>query len=258
MAGATFEVVCEIEPATTPDLRRVRHQIGVLSAVSSLFLIPDNHIGRATVSSIAVAHEVIQMGGRAIACLNARDRNTLGFRRDLLTAAAYGVDEFLFVYGDRPESGRRSDDLSVRAMLDEARRFEHQHHRGTSPSRLGVAAALSPLPPWKRDADFIFAQVAFSVDQLLRWRASVDFNGAVYAGVLVVASAQMAAKLSAEFPELAVPAWLAERVERDREAGVEAACQMVQDIRDSGAFDGVHLIAVHRYRDVARRLEAML
>ncbi len=205
-----------------------------------------------------MAHEVIQMGGRAIACLNARDRNTLGFRRDLLTAAAYGVDEFLFVYGDRPESGRRSDDLSVRAMLDEARRFEHQHHRGTSASRLGVAAALSPLPPWKRDADFIFAQVAFSVDQLLRWRASVDFNGAVYAGVLVVASAQMAAKLSAEFPELAVPAWLAERVERDREAGVEAACQMVQDIRDSGAFDGVHLIAVHRYRDVARRLEAML
>ena len=45
------------------------------------------------------------MGGRAIACLNARDRNVLGFRRDLLTAAAYGVDEFLFVYGDRPETG---------------------------------------------------------------------------------------------------------------------------------------------------------
>ena len=120
VAETAFEVVCEIEPATSPDLRRVRHQIDVLGAVSSVFLIPDNHIGRATVSSIAVAHEVVQMGGRAIACLNARDRNTLGFRRDLLTAAAYGVDEFLFVYGDRPESGRRSDDLSVRVMLEEA------------------------------------------------------------------------------------------------------------------------------------------
>src|SRR3954447_15810295 len=101
----------------------VRHQIGVLSRVSSRFLIPDNHIGRATVSSIAVAHEVALMGGRPIACLNARDRNVLGFRRDLLTAAAYGVDEFLFVYGDRPETGRRSDDLTVRKMLEEARRF---------------------------------------------------------------------------------------------------------------------------------------
>ena len=45
------------------------------------------------------------MGGRSIACINARDRNVLGFQRDLLTAAAYGVDEFLFVYGDRPETG---------------------------------------------------------------------------------------------------------------------------------------------------------
>src|SRR5580704_11068003 len=135
MAGRPFEIICEIEPATSPDLRRVRHQIGVLSAVSSTFLIPDNHIGRATVSSIAVAHEVIDMGGRAIACLNARDRNTLGFRRDLLTAAAYGVDEFLFVYGDRPESGRRSDDLTVRRMLAEARRFEHQHNGGASAFR---------------------------------------------------------------------------------------------------------------------------
>ncbi len=143
MAEKAFEVICEVEPATSPDLRRVRHQIGVLSAVASIFLIPDNHIGRATVSSIAVAREVIEMGGRAIACLNARDRNTLGFRRDLLTAAAYGVDEFLFVYGDRPESGRRSDDLTVRGMLDEARRFGHQHQPGASRFRLGVAAALA-------------------------------------------------------------------------------------------------------------------
>ena len=84
---------------------RVRHQIAAMSRVASSFLIPDNHIGRATVSSIAVAHEVSQMGGDAVACLNARDRNVLGFRRDLLTAAAYGVNQFLFVYGDRPETG---------------------------------------------------------------------------------------------------------------------------------------------------------
>jgi methylenetetrahydrofolate reductase (NADPH) len=105
MAAPNFELICEIEPATRPDLMHVRHQIGVMSRIASAYLIPDNHIGRATVSSIAVAHEVALMGGRSIACLNARDRNVLGFRRDLLTAAAYGVSEFLFVYGDRPETG---------------------------------------------------------------------------------------------------------------------------------------------------------
>src|SRR5580704_4896581 len=130
MAPAEFEILCEIEPATRPDLTHVRHQIGVLSTVADAFLIPDNHIGRATVSSIAVAHEVGLMGGRSIACINARDRNILGFQRDLLTSAAYGVNEFLFVYGDRPEAGARSDDLTVRSMLAEARRFSQRGEDG--------------------------------------------------------------------------------------------------------------------------------
>ncbi|OWY60534.1 5,10-methylenetetrahydrofolate reductase, partial [cyanobacterium TDX16] len=68
-AAPGFEVVCEVEPATRPDLMKVRHQIGVMSGIADRFLIPDNHIGRATVSSIAVAHEVALMGGRAIACV---------------------------------------------------------------------------------------------------------------------------------------------------------------------------------------------
>src|SRR5437588_8806971 len=150
MTANGFEVICEVEPATKPEVMHVRHQIGVMSRIAAAFLIPDNHIGRATVSSIAVAHEVELMGGRAIACLNARDRNVLGFRRDLLTAAAYGVNEFLFVYGDRPESGARSDDLTVRVMLEEARGFSQGGN--DRPFRLGVASGLQRLPAWKRDA----------------------------------------------------------------------------------------------------------
>src|SRR5579863_8645796 len=175
VATTSFELICEVEPATRPDLMHVRHQIGVLSRIASAFLIPDNHIGRATVSSIAVAHEVALMGGRAIACLNARDRNILGFRRDLLTAAAYGVNEFLFVYGDRPETGARSDDLTVRAMLAEARAFSQAGHNGRF--RLGVASGLQHLPAWKREADFLLAQVTFCLDDLLEWRSSVRFDG---------------------------------------------------------------------------------
>jgi len=253
MDAPSFELICEVEPATRPDLMHVRHQIGVLSRIASAFLIPDNHIGRATVSSIAVAHEVQLMGGRAIACLNARDRNVLGFHRDLLTAAAYGVGEFLFVYGDRPETGARSDDLTVRSMLAEARRLSRG---GTDrPVRLGVASGLQPLPAWKRDADFLLAQVTFSLDDLLEWRESVRFDGPVYAGVLVIASAPMARKLSTHIPQLAVPEPIIARIEQDPRAGVEIACELVTAIRDSGAFDGVHLIPVSRYREVASRLE---
>ena len=250
-----FSVVCEVEPATRPDLMHVRHQVGVLSRLASSFLIPDNHIGRATVSSIAVAHEVALMGGRSIACLNARDRNVLGFRRDLLTAAAYGVDEFLFVYGDRPEHGSRSDDLTVRSMLQEARRFAANTELAPGPFRLGVTSRLGALPGWKQEADFLFVQVSFSVEALLRWRSATQFNGPVFAGVMAPASATMARKLSADIPELTVPDSLVAALDSDRDAGIEFACQMVREIRDSGAFEGVHLIPVSRYQEIASRLE---
>jgi 5,10-methylenetetrahydrofolate reductase len=250
-----FSIVCEVEPATRADLTHVRHQIGVMSRVASAFLIPDNHIGRATVSSIAVAHEVALMGGRSIACLNARDRNVLGFRRDLLTAAAYGVDEFLFVYGDRPETGRRSDDLTVRAMIEEARRFAADEALTPKPLRVGVATKLTSLPAWKLEADFLFVQVSFSVDALLRWRESVGFRGPIFAGVMAPPSATMARKLSSDIAELAVPESLIDALDENRDAGVEFACQMVSEIRETRAFDGVHLIPVSRYREIAARLE---
>ncbi|MFZ1587247.1 MAG: hypothetical protein WAT55_02235, partial [Candidatus Microthrix parvicella] len=147
------------------DLMRVRHQTGVLSTIATRFLIPDNHIGRATVSSVAVAHEVAKMGCRAVACVNARDRNLLGFRRDLLTAAAYGVEEFLFVYGDRPETGRRSDDLTVRSMIQSAREFAEEQDR---PVRIGE---------WSRSD---------RLDESPDTRAWVGPNRRVVSGVLAV------------------------------------------------------------------------
>jgi 5,10-methylenetetrahydrofolate reductase len=254
MATRKFEIICEIEPATRPDVMHVRHQIGVLSRIASGFLIPDNHIGRATVSSIAVAHEVKLMGGRSIACINARDRNVLGFRRDLLTASAYGVDEFLFVYGDRPETGARSDDLTVRSMIAEARQFAERSDIDGA-FRIGVASGLRPVPAWKQEADFLLAQVSFSVEALLEWRSSISFSGPVFAGVMVIPSASMAAKLSADVPQLAVPETIIEQLEGDRDAGVEIACDLISEIRESNAFDGVHLIPVARYREMAARLE---
>ena len=251
-----FEVVCEIEPATTPDLTRVRHQIGVLAPVATSFLIPDNHIGRATVSSVAVAHEVQAMGGRAVACLNARDRNLLGFERDLLTAAAYGVEEFLFVYGDKPTTGGRTSELTVRSMVEHARAAtDAPAFAGARPFRLGVTTRLTPVPAWKLTADFLFVQVGFDVDRLVAWRETIDPDARVYAGVMVLASAAMARRLAATVPDIDIPDEVVRALEADPDAGVDIAVELVEAVRASGAFTGVHLVPVGRYRQIAARLE---
>ena len=234
----------------------MRHQIGVLAPVARSFLIPDNHVGRPTVSSIAVAHEVAAMGGASIACLNSRDRNLLGFRRDMLTAAAYGVGEFLFVHGDKPAVGGRTGELTVRTMIDEARQMNQEPaFSGTQAFRIGVTAGARPLPGWKREADFFFCQVNYSNDALLRCREAMDVSGPVYAGVMVLASTGMARRLASTIPDIHIPDALIDRVSRDPRAGVDAACEQILQLRSSGAFDGVHLVPVSRYREVALRLE---
>ncbi len=255
MTGEHFEVVCEVEPPTRPDLVHVRHQIGVLSEVASAFLIPDNHLGRATVSSVAVAHEVAAMGGRSIACLNGRDRNRLGLRRDLLTAAAYGVDQFLLVAGDRGPDDPPG--LGVRAMVEEIRTFgSTDRFAGHPPFRVGATTRLGPLAEFKRDADFLFVQMSFDADALVAWRQALDFDGPVYAGVLVLASPAMAKRIADQIGELHIPPSILDQLERDPGCGVELACTQLEAIEASGAFDGVHLVPVSRYREVAARLEA--
>src|SRR5690348_3810047 len=188
------------------------------------------------------------MGGRSIACLNSRDRNLLGFRRDLLTAAAYGVDEFLFVYGDKPAAGSRTSELTVRAMIEETRQLAGDPaFRDRPPFRVGVASGLRPVPAWKRAADFVFVQMSFSVQALLRWRdaaAAAGLDVPTYAGVMVLASPAMARRLAAAVPDIEIPPDLVDRVARDPRHGVDAACAQIERLRDSGAFDGVHLVPV--------------
>nr|MBA2599171.1 methylenetetrahydrofolate reductase [Actinomycetota bacterium] len=252
-----FGILTEVEPPRRPDIEHVRRQIEVLKPVTDAFLIPDNHLGRATVSSVAVAHEVAYLGGRGIACLNARDRNLLGFRRDLLTAASYGVDHFLFVYGDAPQEGRRTEDLTVRGMINEVRSFgEGPLFQGYSDFRIGTVAKVGRPLAWRTQADFVFVQVTYSFERLLQWRESLDYAGRMYAGVLVLASARMARRINASIPDIQVPETIVDKLD-DAEVGVDLACEQIERVRASGAFDGVHLIPVGRYREMAARLKTI-
>jgi 5,10-methylenetetrahydrofolate reductase len=144
-------------------------------------------------------------------------------------------------------------------MIDEVRSLsEDKAFAGVRPFRVGTAAGLRPVPAWKHAADFMFVQVSFSLDALLRWRDANPVDMPVYAGVMVIASAAHARRLAGAIPDIDIPADLVERLDGDRLAGVETTCEQVLKIRESGAFDGVHLVPVARYREVAARLEQAL
>jgi 5,10-methylenetetrahydrofolate reductase len=250
-----FHVLCEIEPPRRPDIEHVRNQIEVLNPVVDAFLIPDNHLGRATVSSVAVAHEVSYMGGLSIACINARDRNVLGFRRDLLTAAAYGVNHFLFVYGDPPKEGRRTEDLTVRGMLQQVQSFGGgQLFSGFPDFRIGTVTRPGRPLAWRSEAEFIFVQISFATEKLIRWRGSLTYDGKVYAGVLVLTNKRMAQRINAALPDVRIPQSVIDKLDDDPQVGIDLAMDQIEMLRASGAFDGVHLIPVNKFREISERL----
>jgi 5,10-methylenetetrahydrofolate reductase len=144
-------------------------------------------------------------------------------------------------------------------MVDEIHGWAEQEVGGTDRRfNAGVTTRLTRIPPWKREADFVFVQISFSAERLLAWRETVELECPVYPGVLVLASSSMAKGISANLSEVDVPEALLDQLDSDEGAGVDAACQLVLDVRDTGAFEGVHLVPVGRYREVARRLEALL
>jgi len=245
-----FEVVWEIEPPLRADIGALDEQLDAAADVATTILVPDNHTGRATVSSIAIAREVGLRGHRAVACLNARDRNLLGLRRDLLTCTFDGVEDLLLVYGDEPDIGTRASDLGVRTMVEECR-VQAPH------LRVAVTTRLRSLPAWKAAADRLYVQVSYDVDALLRWRDQITFDGPVLPAVMVIPSSAMARRLAARVPELRVPERWLDAIDHDPDAGVELAAALAERIRRTGAFEGVHIVSGRRHREAATRMRGL-
>jgi 5,10-methylenetetrahydrofolate reductase len=161
---------------------------------------------------------------------------------------------FLFVYGDAPKEGRRTEDLTVRGMIDEVRDFGFGPlFAGYSDFRIGTVTKPGKSLAWRTRADFVFVQISYQLERLFDWRESLDFDGKLYAGVLVLASSRMAQRVNAAIPEIKIPQNIIDKLD-DPEFGIDLACQQIQTIKDSGAFAGVHLVPVGKYQEVAARL----
>lgn len=251
----TLDITAELDVPHRPDLAPVRRQLDALAPVAARFLVPDNATARAAVAGLVVASEVRREGHEVVAVLNARDRNTLGLRRDLLGLLALGVHEVLLLRGDRPEDDAEDGPRTVGAMLREARALAAEHEVAL---RVGVVAAPGrDLPAWKRDADVVWLAPTFSVPAVAAWRERhADLTLPVRAGVLVPTGPRMARGV-AEGMDLDLPSGLTDALEHDGTAGVDAAVEHALALRDAGV-DGIHLVAVSRYREVAERLAGLV
>lgn len=242
----SFRILFEIEPPRVPDLTKVFRQLEIFAPIVDAILVPDNHLGLPALSSLALALEIRNRGLRPVVALNARDRNLLRLRSDLLTLRAYGVEEVLLLYGDRIEKGRSG--MTVREMLDD------EEGRGL---RRGVVAAIGRPLGWRRRADFLVTKLAFGRSRAGYWREAQGFAQPLYCGVIALPNGEMARKVIGNIPDLVPPPGYLEAFETDGEAGFRAAVAELDELYRSGV-DGAHLVVPAGRRRFAELLEAWI
>jgi methylenetetrahydrofolate reductase (NADPH) len=239
----SFRLIYELEPPREPDLRKVRWQIDVMGPGVDAILIPDNHLGRAALSSVALAIEVQNKGFTPLVALNARDRNRLRLKSDLMTLRAYGVEEVLLLHGDRSVDEQWR--LTVREMLEE---------ESGDGLRRGVVANVGKPLGWRQKADFVFTKLAFGSADFPSWRANAGFAGDVYCGVIALSDRSIAKKVLQNIPDLNEPTGYLAAFDNDDEAGFTAALSELDRLLDSGA-DGAHLVVPAGRLRFAERLD---
>ncbi|MGH2705544.1 MAG: methylenetetrahydrofolate reductase [Actinomycetota bacterium] len=242
----TFRLILEIEPPRAPDLSKVARQLDIFGPLVDAILVPDNHLARPAVSSVALAVEIRRAGFQAIPAVNARDRNHLRLRSDLMTLQAYGVEEVLFLYGDRIAHGRSA--LTVREMLgDEA----------GAGLRRGVVATIGRPLAWRRRADFLVTKLAFGRSKAGYWREAEGFAHSLYCGVIALPDGEMARRVVENIPDLEPPPGYIDAFDTDPDAGFHAAIAELDELHAAG-IDGAHLVVPAGRRRFAEMLEAWI
>ena len=288
LRGGRFVVTAELTGPDSPDPEAVRRAalplLGCVDAVNCT----DNPGAHVHLSSLALAHLLVELGLEPVLQLTCRDRNRLALQADLLGAAALGVRNVVLLSGDHMAGGDHPEakpvyDLDSLQAIRVARllvdRGVYLSGRALEAApELFVGCVENPFAPPRElrphrlakkveaGAEFVQTQAVFDVAVFREFMARVEDLGLlervfVIPSVCIVRSARGARFMRDEVPGLVVTDEVVRRLEgvapeQQAEEGVRIAVELVHALREIRGVSGVHLIAVRWSEGVARVVEA--
>jgi methylenetetrahydrofolate reductase (NADPH) len=277
LVGRKFVVTTELTPPRGPDTSKFMEDVACarsLPKVAAVNVI-DSPGARLFMSSLGASITLRQSGLEPIFQMVCRDRNMLALESDLLSAAAFGIENILALTGDHPKRGA-SDHPNARPVFDldstSLLRTVSMMNEGRDPTgvelngktRFYPGAAINPgVRPVEPEvlkvkrkleagARFFQTQAVFDTRQLADFMAKADrlvgdIRPKVIVGVIPLASEKMIAFLN-RLPGLRVPEDVARRVVSSADPaleGIAVSLEMVDGIKRLG-LGGVHIMPVGR------------
>jgi len=217
-------------------------------------------------SSLAGCIKLKEAGHHPILQVVCRDRNRISLQSELLSAAAFGITDFLALTGDYITLGDDPDakpvfDLDSVQLITAARTLEQGKDLAGNelqgePPKFCVGCVVNPgLDPLELQimklrkkiaagAEFVQTQAIYEPERFIRFREEAgDLGVPVMAGIVILKSAGMARFMNQNVAGVHVPDELVERMKNAQDKQQETIAITIELIQALRPYcDGIHLM----------------
>ena len=230
--------------------------------------------------SLAVCKMLIDKGLEPIFQMTCRDRNRLALQSDLLSAAAFGIENVLALTGDHPSLGDHPQAkavfdlesvqlLQVIKMLESGRDMVGNDLTGTAPKFCKGAVVnpgADPLEPQiikmekkiEAGAEFFQTQAVYDVKQFEVFISRIKhLQVPIMAGIVILKSAGMAKYMNKNVAGVTVPDDLIKEMQetQDKSAtSIAIAARLIEELKPM--CQGIHVMPIGWDKKVPLVLDA--
>lgn len=285
LAAGQFVLTAEVTPPVSFSRGDLLDKALPLKGLADAVNVTDGAGARPHLGAVTAAAMLVEAGIEPILQLTCRDRNRIGLQSELISAAAWGVDNLLMLRGDDPSAGDQPDakpvfDLDARQLLETARKLRDS---GELPSGRKVAGRASfflgaadnpvdPKPDWtpksleaKVAAGAQFAQTQFCMDAgvVRRYTERLAQHGldktlSLLIGVAPLRSAKSAQWMKDKLFGTIIPNALVVRMERASDPvdeGVRICVDLIEELSGIPGVSGAHIMAPNNDAAAPRVIE---
>lgn len=234
-------------------------------------------------TSLATCKILKDEGLEPVLQITGRDRNRIAIQGELISAGVFGINNMLAltgdhtIVGDHPQARPVFDldcvgILQVATTLMDGKDMVGNELKGSPEFYLGASVTPRYAPvelqilkmekKMKAGAKFFQTQAIFDIETMREFRDKTNhLDAKILAGIIPLKSPGMAKFMNANVPGVYVPDEVIERMksvgkENWAQEGIKIAGEFIQQLKEEGLCDGVHVMAIGAEENVPAILDA--